>query len=56
MFNTANIVEVEYSFNLCPVCGLPSNSTSIICPTHVVITINSKGEIIDYADIVIRKY
>jgi len=39
----------------CPVCGLPSPTTSVVCPTHIVIVYGSNGEIISYTDIVVKK-
>ncbi len=45
------IIEVTESYNLCPVCGLPSRTTSTVCPHHIIVWYDSKGKIIDHRDI-----
>lgn len=39
-----------HSYHLCPICGLPSDSSSVICTKHTIIVYNSKGEVVDYSD------
>lgn len=41
----------EIHYNLCPVCGLPSEGTSRVCSKHINITYDSFGHIVRHQDI-----
>ena len=47
-------MKINYSYHLCPICGLPSNSTSRVCPKHISIIYDSNGKVITYQDVLIR--
>jgi len=35
---------------LCPICGMESKSTSVICPKHTSITYDKDGKVISWND------
>ena len=36
---------------LCPICGLQSDTTSVVCSKHISVTYDSKGKIIGWTDV-----
>ena len=36
----------------CPICGLQSQTTNIIFPTHTSFTYNANGDLVYYTDII----
>lgn len=38
-------------FHLCPICGLPSGTSSRICNKHISFLYDANGNLIDYQDI-----
>lgn len=41
------IVQVTpLSYHLCPICGLPSETSSFICSRHYSLTYSSSGELL----------
>lgn len=41
-----SIIEVEKSYNLCPICGLPSGGTCVMCSSHHSFVYDSQGKLI----------
>ncbi len=35
---------------LCPICGMESKTTSVVCSKHVSITYDGKGKVISWQD------
>jgi hypothetical protein len=48
-----NYQPIEYPINLCPVCGLPAETTGRICPKHYQITYDQDGNVVSHKDIAI---
>ena len=44
-------METEKSFSICPVCGLCSGNTSLVCSKHCSITYDSQGKVINFRDV-----
>lgn len=40
----------------CPLCFRETDSTSGICPFHIVITYDSNGRVINFTDVIERRY
>ena len=45
------IIEESRSWNLCPVCGLPSRNADLTCSKHIVITYDSTGRVVSWQDV-----
>jgi len=41
-------------YHLCPICGIPSQTTSRVCPTHIGIIYDSKGNVVEFKDYVAK--
>ncbi len=45
--------QIDCPYHLCPVCGLPSTTTSRVCPKHVSITYDLNGNVVCYTDYIL---
>ena len=43
-------MEIEKSYNVCPICGLSSETTSLVCSRHLSIAYDSFGKPVSWVD------
>ncbi len=45
-----NYQPIEYPLHLCPVCGLPAETTGRICSKHYQVVYDQDGKVVSYKD------